>query len=196
VIVYCFTNVANGKLYVGITEQELAARWCKHVAAAHNGSEYHFHRAIRKHGDVQFEGAVLEECASIDEMKAAERRWIWLLASNHAECGYNMTLGGDGVFGMKMSEESRKKMRLAKLGTKLTPEHRQRISEAAKRRYRDPEARKCTSEALLQPDVRQRMSENGKGKNVGRVVSAETRQKISETHKRRRLNKEQIEGTI
>jgi group I intron endonuclease len=181
---------------VGITDRTLEYRWCKHVIASQNGSEYHFHRAIHKHGDDAFEGFVLEECASVEELKAAERRWIQLLATNLPQHGYNMTRGGDGVFGLRMTDESRQKMRESHLGKQHTLEQRQKISATMKRRYEDPSERQRTSASLMKDEVRKKMSENGKGKNLGRVVSAETRRKISEGHQRRRLNKGTEQSTV
>jgi hypothetical protein len=107
-----------------------------------------------------------------------------------------MTLGGDGIFGLKMTEASRQKMSESHKGKHHTPEHREKIRVAMLRRYEDPAERQRTSESLMCDDVRRRMSENGKGKNLGRVRSEETRRKISDSHKRRRLNREQEQGTI
>lgn len=189
-IVYCHINTIDGKMYVGITDRDIDYRWNKHVISARLGSEYHFHRALRKHGEEVFEGVILEECSSIDELKLAERRWIKLLASNLPVIGYNMTMGGDGIFGHKMSEGSRQKMRDSHLGKRHTEEQKQKIREAMLRRYEDPTERKRTQDSLLRPEIREKMSTSGKGKNLGRVVSEETRQKISESYKRRRLNNE------
>lgn len=180
--VYCFTNTVNGKRYVGITDRTLEDRWYKHLTSVRNGSEYHFHRAIRKHGEQAFEGLIVEECSSLEGLKEAERRWIWLLASNLPERGYNMTLGGDGVFGLKMSEETRRQMSASLTGRTLSAEHKQRISDAAKRRYQDPAERVKTQNALAKDEVRCKM--------IGRAVSEETRQKMSVAARKRRLNKE------
>lgn len=167
-IVYCFTNQVNGKSYVGITDRTIDYRWCKHVIAANNGSEYHFHRAIRKHGVDAFERNVLEECYSIEELKLAERRWIWLLATNKQELGYNMTFGGDGVFGLQMTEESRQKMREAKLGTKQTEKHRRKISEALKRRYQDPAAKEQTRNAMHTENAKRNLAEGYRRRSLNR----------------------------
>ena len=172
-IVYCFANKVNCRSYVGITILSIEERWYKHVTAVRNGSEYHFHRALRKHGVDAFEHVILEECASIEELKIAERRWIWLLATNKPAYGYNMTLGGDGVFGLQMTEETRQRMCEAKLGTKQTEEHRRKISEAMKRRYTDPAAREQTRASLMVPEIRRKMSENGKGKHLRRSLNIE-----------------------
>lgn len=48
---------------------------------------------IWKHGEQAFEGLIIDDCTSLVELKETERRWIWLLASNVPERGYNMTLG-------------------------------------------------------------------------------------------------------
>lgn len=178
----------NGKRYVGITDQSLEDRWNKHLTCARNGSEYHFHRAIRKHGAEAFESVIIDECLTREELLEAEKRWIWLLASNVPEYGYNMTLGGDGVAGLKFSEESKRRMSESHTGRTLSDEHKQKISDAAKRRYQDPSERLKTQEALLKDEVRRKM--------IGRVVNEETRQKMSAAARKRRVNKERYEGTI
>lgn len=214
-IVYCFVNQATEKYYVGITDRTIDYRWRKHVISANNGSDYHFHRAIRKYGEESFVGLVIEECSSIEELKSAERRWILFLVSNNPEYGYNMTLGGDGVFGLRMTNESRIKLRDSHLGRKHSEETKRKMSEAHKLRYTDQNNRKKTSDALMRPEVRHKMSKSRKNKtsedltpkirygtkdsetfkqrlrevNLGKVFSVETRLKMSVSAKQRWLNK-------
>lgn len=173
---------------MGITDRTLEYRWGKHLISVRCGSEYHFHRAIRKHGKDVFEGIVLEECSTLDELKSAERRWIWLLATNHPEYGYNMTLGGDGIFGHKMTEQSRQRMRDSHLGKKLPEEQKRKISEAMKRRYSDPEERKRTSEALMGHEVSDATREKISQTHLGKIksISEETKLKISIVNKGKR----------
>jgi group I intron endonuclease len=195
-IVYGFINLVNGKTYIGITVHSIDVRWRQHLASARWGSEYHFHRAIRKHGDEQFVGVVLEECLTVDEMKNAEKRWIKLLATNIQSHGYNMTLGGDGINGLKMSDDTKRHLHEVHLGKKHSEETKRKMSETHKARYADPLNRKKTSDALMKEEVRRKMSENGKGKGCNRVLSQETKQKISDGHKRRRMYKEMMQSKI
>ena len=79
-------------------------------------------------------------------------------------------------------------MSLAHKGRRHTEERRLKISEAAKRRYQDPVERLKTQNALAKDEVRCKM--------IGRVVSEETRQKMSVAARKRRLNKETKQDTV
>lgn len=195
-IVYCFTNTVNGKMYVGVTGHTLAYRWRCHTRDAKCGSAYCFHRAIRKHGMDMFEGVVLEECSSVEDLRTLERHYIRLLGTKLPLLGYNMTDGGDGVAGLVMTEETREKLRASHTGKKLSGETKAKMSASHKKRYRDPAQRKMTSDALMRPEIRRKMSENGKGKGLGRVCSEETRRKMSDSQKRCHLNNSQEQGTV
>jgi hypothetical protein len=112
----------------------------------------------------------------------------------------NLTDGGEGVLGVLVSEEKRKKLSEANKGKTpseetrkklseagkgriISEEHRQKIGEANKHRIISEETRKKLSEASKgktpSEESRQKMSESGKG----RTHSEETRQKMSESSK-------------
>lgn len=105
----------------------------------------------------------------------------------------NLTDGGEGVSGYKMSPEILKKMSEFQKGKILSEEHKKKISEARKGIKRGPhseEARKRMSEAQRErgsnrgphsEEHKKKISESLKGK----PPSEETRKKISETLKRR-----------
>ena len=138
----------NGKKYVGITCRPVKQRW-------KGGYQGYLHNkymtnAILKYGwknvkhnilgmNLTKEKAEQMEIAMIKEYKLTDRRF-----------GYNIELGGKGAnriteetrrilvekcsgknnarYGVEVSKETREKMRLAKLGTKQTKEHRLHIS--------------------------------------------------------------------
>jgi group I intron endonuclease len=77
-------------------------------------------RAINKHGVDAFEVTVLQECADPDALNAAERDWIRELRTFKPE-GYNMTLGGEGILGLKHTDETKAKMSRTRTGVKLGP---------------------------------------------------------------------------
>jgi group I intron endonuclease len=112
--IYRHTNKINGKSYIGQTCQDPQKRWS-------NGHGYNakkqqiFYRAIAKYGWDNFEHEILEDgIASLSEANEREKFWIanyhtWAYDPN---CnGYNMTQGGDGSPGRKMSDNTKAKLR-------------------------------------------------------------------------------------
>lgn len=203
--VYLHRNTVNGKGYVGWTSTSMEWRWRRHCYSAQEGSRLYFHAAIRKYGIESFTHEILDVLATEAGAKRAEKLWIKRLGTFGS--GYNLTMGGEGVMGLRypVSEETRQKMSKAHKGRKLTPAHIARLrevkrgvklgphspesnelrSKALKGRSTSDETRKKIAESKRgtthSPETRQRISEAGKG----RVTSAETRQRLSEAGKRR-----------
>ena len=104
-IVYCHRNKTNNKIYVGQTTQDKDRRW-------KNGQGYKncplFYKAIEKYGWENFEHIILEENLGIAELDAKEKFYIQKYKSNIPEYGYNLTNGGKGASGYKISEQTRK----------------------------------------------------------------------------------------
>mgnify|MGYP003449930680 CR=1 FL=1 len=108
--VYMHTNLTNHKTYVGITCRNVQERW-------QNGLGYKkdqpvFYNAIKKYGWDGFEHIIFAEHLTEEEAKHMERLLIAIYKTNckkydHPECGYNMTDGGDGIFGVRHSEETK-----------------------------------------------------------------------------------------
>ena len=124
--VYIHRNKINNKAYIGITSQNPKDRW------GNNGYRYReedhriFYRAIQKYGWDNFEHIVWECGLTEKEAKHCEKLLIALFKTNctkyrNPELGYNMTDGGDGIFGHVFTEKSKQKM-----------------SEAQKRRFENP----------------------------------------------------------
>lgn len=80
-----------------------------HLAAVRRGSQYHFHRAIRKYGADAFRLEVIYTAKTTAELTAMETFFIVLYQSHKPENGYNMTLGGDTP---RMTPEIRAKLSL------------------------------------------------------------------------------------
>lgn len=141
---------------------------------------------------------VLEECDSDAQVLAREIVLIALFR----EAGFNLTNitdGGDGVSGHKMSPETR-----ARMSALWTPERRAKQSAALKARYEDPEARARTgaavSKAKSTPEGRARASAAGARvladkDNVAKLVASRwadpaAREKQSELSKKMWEDKE------
>lgn len=128
--VYIHKNKINGKVYVGITRQDVNRRW-------RNGNGYyqnkHFSRAIKKYGWDSFEHIVIKTGLTKDDACNEERRLIKKYRSNDERYGYNKSSGGEKpAFGVKMSKETRDKMRAAHIGKKKPDGFAEKISAAKK----------------------------------------------------------------
>lgn len=110
VALYTVTHRDSGKRYVGIT-QDPAKRWNDHKSDARRGSEHHFHRAIRLHGENSFVFEVQTWFPTPEMAKLAEQTSICF-----SQPEYNSTAGGDGTFGHQHTDEAKLKMSAAKKG--------------------------------------------------------------------------------
>ena len=130
--VYIIRNTVNRKVYVGQTTQRLKARWSKHRSDSTRSSNCRIHLAMHKHGIHRFEIQEICECPSAASLSEAERFFIWILGATKKSMGYNLTYGGEGVFG---TPETRRKQSEALKGHAVSDVTRKKISDAAKQRY-------------------------------------------------------------
>ena len=130
--VYKVTNKVNNKVYIGITNKGAGARFKQHLFDAEHGSQYRFHRAIRKYGKENFEVSIIAFCNNADELKENEIKFISEYESMNPDKGYNMTEGGDGTFGRVCTLETRLKISEANKGKEVSEETRKLLSELGK----------------------------------------------------------------
>lgn len=92
-------------------------------------------RARKKYGVSNFKYEIIQtiEADTYDELNQflsdAEINWIKFYDSYYS--GYNSTKGGEGVSGFHHTLETRLKQREAKLHTRLSEEHKQKIANSA-----------------------------------------------------------------
>jgi len=105
-IIYKATNIINGKVYIGQTVKALEKRISGHYSNARKNTTpgSYFFKAIRKHGEGAFKWDVIDEADNPDELNQKEIYWISHYNSN-GKGGYNLTDGGEGVRGYKVTEE-------------------------------------------------------------------------------------------
>ena len=96
--VYKVTNEINNKCYIGVTIQSLNERKQQHEYEAKSGSNLYFHKSIRKHTPSAFLWETLIEISDVDQaFNVLEPYYIQKYNSFDRNCGYNMTLGGEGI---------------------------------------------------------------------------------------------------
>lgn len=106
--VYKITNIKNNNMYIGKT-YNLKVRLQNHIRDSKKSNPVVLGKAILKHGFENFKIEKIED--NLDEKTAflLEISWIQLLKiTGHSL--YNMTNGGEGMSGKKMSEETKKKI--------------------------------------------------------------------------------------
>jgi len=147
-VIYKATNKVNGKVYIGQTIVGLAKRKEGHVndSLANRDNNY-FHNAISRYGKDNFTWEVLEKCCSKQELDEMEFHYIKQFDS--FENGYNLTLGGGGMLGYKITEEHRENLSKSHMGYKHTKQQRAKISKALTGRSCSVETRKKLSVAKI-----------------------------------------------
>ncbi len=126
---YIIENLNNGRRYIGITRGSIARRFSRHCLLSEN-PKCLITKAIRAHGRENFRLTLLARAETWKELQAMERRAIKKYRTFVKEGGYNLTHGGEGILGLKMSKEAIERGRQKRLGFKHTPEARAKISEA------------------------------------------------------------------
>ena len=103
-IIYGYTNLESGKMYIGQTLYP-KARWKDHRYGKYKNG---WHKDYQKNPE-KYEYSVIEY--DVPEDKLDEREIFWISFFDSYRNGYNLTPGGDGMpKGYKHSEEARKKM--------------------------------------------------------------------------------------
>jgi group I intron endonuclease len=197
--VYCIENILDGKKYIGITKGTIERRFKQHKQLAKNVSKenQHLHDALIKYGFKNFIIYQQDEAGSIDELYEKEKYWIKTLDTK--KNGYNETDGGEGSHGRVLSEETKQKIRKKALQRFEDVEQRKHLSQKSKEwvTQLSKEDKEIISKKLSlagignqrAKDKRWTLSDENK-KNIGnakkgRIVSEETKKKLSERAKLR-----------
>lgn len=127
--VYKITNIINNKSYIGV-DSYFPKRLKQHKSNLDKNihKNKHLQNSYNKYGLENFTFDLLKTCETREEMLNKEIELIDYY--NSLENGYNNTIGGEGSFGYKHSEESISKMSSWK--RIITPEWCKAISDATK----------------------------------------------------------------
>lgn len=90
---YVITNVKNGKEYIGITTNDIKARWRGHLRQAKIGTKWRLYNAIRFHGQKSFKIKIIRDDAK--DFKELQDQEIYEIQKRDSiKKGYNSTVGG------------------------------------------------------------------------------------------------------
>ena len=189
----------NGKRYIGKTKRTLAQRKVNSETWEGYSKCPLLWKAIQKYGVVNIKEVILIK-EQMEDTRASEleKYYIALYKTNVNKYGnaygYNLTDGGDGVSGIKYTGdqlsrrvEQMRENGLKHKGTKLTEEHRKKLSEAKKGKnnpnygkHLSEETRakigKANSRENMTEETRQRRSDSKKKKII--AIHKETGEKI------------------
>jgi group I intron endonuclease len=191
-IIYRHVNKVNNKSYIGLTKQEPTKRWQNGLG--YNKNQPLFYKAIQKYGWENFEHELLE--GNLKTLQEANQREIFWISYYHTwvedpECqGYNLTRGGDGLAGHRLTEETKQKISRANKGKARSETFKQQLSlrmSGSNNHFYGRTHTEETKQKISEATLGRKHTEAAKHK-IGaaaqnRIVSDETRQKLSEALK-------------
>lgn len=128
--IYLIRNLIDGRSYVGqCYRQSLKMRWKAHCKRANSNSHYPLHQAIQEYGEQHFSMEILERAGSRHQLNELEKMYIarYRTFPPSQGFGYNLSEGGVGSPGYRLTEEQRYRVSLALTGRRFTEEHRRKI---------------------------------------------------------------------
>lgn len=183
--IYGLVDPRTGMLrYVGVTRQTVKRRLTDHIKRSRNGEATYRSNWIRSVLDEGLEPQTI--VLEVTEDRDREIIWIAFFRSRGCELT-NSTDGGEGV--INLPEEIREQIRRKVTGFKHSAEAREKIREASKRMWQNPEIKKhiisVNTGKKRNEDFGQRMSDFHKGNQyrLGHTNSPEHRKKSADSQR-------------
>lgn len=161
----------NGKVYIGITCQEVTKRW-------KNGKGYElctaFNRAIQKYGWENICHEIVADGLDKETACNMEKELIRKHDSSNPSCGYNLTKGGEHY---EPNEEWRRRNSQSHKESFIKhPEYREHLSEIQKGKKMSEESSEKKRQAMLlfyreNPEKRKACGNSFRGKSRGEEFS-------------------------
>lgn len=185
-LAYLVTNNLSNKAYVGITTRSINRRWYEHKYVKNSCGQL-LAKAISKYGEKSFN---IEPIASPIDKSVETLRDLEKILIKQFETmvpnGYNLTTGGDGVFGYKHTPQKIAEMSQSRKGKKASDITKQKMKEAhlgSKNHFYGKEHSDETKKKIS-------LAKKGQiGPWLGKPRSEETRKKISESLKSKYLTR-------
>lgn len=154
----CINNV-NGKVYIGYTHKSLEKRIIEHKSCSKKGSYYLLHKAIQKYGMNSFDWKIIFESKDKEYLLKEMESFFIKEYNSYFENnqGYNMTYGGQGGMTDKNhSEETKKKLKIARSKRDIEPMLGKKHSDEAKQKM--SESRKNNTDRFIQASIAGKIS--------------------------------------
>jgi group I intron endonuclease len=128
--IYKIVNEVTGKCYVG-SSIDIDRRWGQHRNSLQKDKHLtpHLQNSVNKHGLNNFVFEVVEECVS---NMLIEREQFWIDVLDSYDNGYNARPKAESRIGTKLSEEHKQKISEAHKGKPKTKEHKDSMSKSRK----------------------------------------------------------------
>jgi group I intron endonuclease len=190
--IYKITNIISNKCYIG-SSQNIESRFRRHKKDLKNGEHHsrYLQRAWNKYGEKNFLFEIIEEVTDKSQLIEREQHY-----TDKIKPDYSIRKICSSNIGIKHSKETRKKWSEARMGkepwNKGTPcreETKERISKANLGKKPWNKGIPCSEK------VKKAISKANKGNKyaLGHVVSIDSRKKMSNKRKDRKLSLKQID---
>lgn len=176
--VYKITNIVNEKVYIG-SSINLAQRKQRHFNELRQGihCNKHLQLSFSKYGEDNFLFEILEYCL-VEECIAREQHYLNIYSPSSIDGLYNICLVAGSILGVKLSEETKKKISLSNKGKSKSESHRISLSKAKIGR-KNPHSAETIENMKLAAQKRP-------------PVTEETRQKLRISHLEYKPTEEQV----
>lgn len=183
--IYRISNVLDNKFYIG-SAINIEKRWKDHIYRLNHGlhENGYLQRAWTKFGQHNFSFSIVKLVDNKEKLIKEEQSILDKLKPE-----YNLCIKANSQFGLKRSEETRKKISTAQRKRWASILSEQRIREIENERYQKSKRVKREKKGFkLSDETKKRMSLAKKGK-IRKPFTLETRRRISvaitEWHKKR-----------
>jgi hypothetical protein len=141
-VIYMYLNKINNKIYIGQTIHE-RRRYLSHRSFSNLGThpEIYIDKAIHKYGFSNFDYGVMADVYDPDkkvvehELNELEKMYIEFYNTTDKKFGYNITKGGNGKLGYKVSKETKEKISKMKKGKKFSAKAIKGMKKAREKQY-------------------------------------------------------------
>lgn len=177
-IIYKVTNKINNNSYIGQTAHSISRRKSQHTwDVLKDRDNMYFHKALRKYGKENFDWSVIYECNNKQELNIMEVYFIGYYDTH--KNGYNLTIGGEGISGYKLTKKMRQRISDTNKGRIRSEETKKKISIAKKNVPKTEETKKKMSRAKKGIKLPPRTKEHSSNISIGVKKWWQTKKEIA-----------------